>query len=362
MRRLFRQAVVLLKWLIIAGVLVEVCSLMAVTLSNYWIYGQLRDGEPVRYDPYAVFITKGWPRPTANNPAPPDRRHCRTIWLFGGSTMSGATDDNERTIPSFLAKILNREEPVSPACLVNFGEPSFNSLMETKYLQKALIENRPRPDVIIFYDGANDCAYFAQDRTPYAHYGYRRLQGLVESYYRSFFGLFKPLNAAWYACFTRELAGKIRQGLVPIEQNSPLIRQFVDRAEERYDYVNELAERFGAKFLLFWQPCWWVETEPVSAQVRAKEGIIMDKRSALHHNFLVPYRALADRLRTKPYFVDFQNILCSRTEPFYQQDGIHLQDPGREMVARRMGQVLKERLLRTAASGAAHGESDWGPQ
>lgn len=48
MRRSFKLVVVLLKWLIIAGVLVETCSLLAITLSNYWIYGQLRDGEPAR--------------------------------------------------------------------------------------------------------------------------------------------------------------------------------------------------------------------------------------------------------------------------------------------------------------------------
>ena len=137
--------------------------------------------------------------------------------------MNGATDYDDKTIPSFLATDLNQAEPRLPAYLINFGEPSFNSLMETKYLQKALIENRPLPQVIIFYDGANDCAYFAQDRTPYAHHGYWQLRGLVESYHQSFFGLLKPLNAAVYSSFTREFYDKIEQGLVPIHADSPVL-------------------------------------------------------------------------------------------------------------------------------------------
>lgn len=71
----------------------------------------------------------------------------------------------------------------------------------------------------------------------------------------------------------------------------------------------------------------------------------MGKRSALRHNFVVTYRALVDRLQEKPYFINFQNILCSRTEPVYQPDGIHLQDEGRNIVARHIRETLKERLL-----------------
>ena len=49
-------------------VLVEIASFLAITLSNYWIYGQIRDGEPVRYDPYALFMEGE--RPTVHNHDP----------------------------------------------------------------------------------------------------------------------------------------------------------------------------------------------------------------------------------------------------------------------------------------------------
>ena len=97
--------------------MVEIASFLAISLSNYWIYGQFRDGERVNYDPYALFLEGV--RPTYNNPAP--GKKVLTFWLFGGSAMRGATDFDDRTIPSFLAQIWNREEPQSPAIMVNCG-------------------------------------------------------------------------------------------------------------------------------------------------------------------------------------------------------------------------------------------------
>jgi hypothetical protein len=338
------------KWLILTLVLVEVFCFLVIIASNYWIYGQLRDGERVHYDPYILFQTDGYPRPTHHNPDPagPEKGKLKILWLFGGSTMAGATDYDDRTIPSYLAASLNGRDPRLPAYLTNYGEPSFNSLMETKYLQKVLIENPVPPDIIIFYDGANDCTYFAQTRTPEGgHLGYSKVEGLIESYQRSFFGLLKPLNAAIYASFTREFYEKLRQGVLPIAADSPELERFVEEAEKRYDYVSDTAAKRGARFLLFWQPTWWNETGQVAPEVKKQEEdyIMVGQHLALRHNFTVINNALVSRLKNKPYFVDFQNILCPRTEPAYQKDGIHLEDRGREMVAQGMSRVLKERFL-----------------
>ena len=348
MKRIFSGVFRLCKWVIIGVILVEVASFLAVSLSNYWIYGQLRDGDVVSYDPYALFLEKV--RPTLNNPAAPGPG-AWTFWLFGGSTMRGATDFDGRTIPSCLARDWNRDEPVHPATMDNFGQDGFNSLMETKYLQKLLIENRPRPNLIVFYDGGNDSAYFAQDRTPYGHQGYERVRGMIEDYHRSLFGLLKPLNAAMWSSFTHEIYDKMRQGVFAIAPGSPKLAQFADSCAQRYDYLDKVAAAFGAKFLLVYQPCWWAETQPVAAKVRAHEDVVLEKKLALRDNFMVCYQALVARLQDKPYFINFRNILCNREEPLYQPDGIHLVDAGREIVATRMDEVLKERLLAGEAPG-----------
>jgi len=168
---------------------------------------------------------------------------------------------------------------------------------------------------------------------------------MIEDYHRSLFGLLKPLNAAMWSSFTHEIYDKMRQGVIRIDPSSEVLHEFVNSCEKRYDYVEKVAAGFGAKFLLIWQPCWWAETQPVAPEVQAQEGIIMSKKSALRDNFVLVYNSLVSRLKDKPYFINFRNVLCSRTAPEYQPDGIHLQDLGRKIVAQRLDQVLKERLL-----------------
>jgi hypothetical protein len=343
------------KWVLLALVTVEVLSFLIITSSNYLIFNQIREGTPAIYNPYALFLPPGGPRPTFNNAAAPAGPNHHVIWIFGGSTTRGATDHDDRTIPSYLAGILNQSGRPASFTLVNFGVDSFNSLLETKYFQKELIENPQLPDLIIFYDGANDSTYFPQYRTPYGHLGYRQMRALVESYHQSFFGLLKPLNAARRSSFTKELYDKSRQLVVPLEPESELLRQNVTATLKRYQHVQKVAGCYGARFLLFWQPYLWAETGQVDPRVKRQEeknSIILGQRfTTLRHNFTVTYQALKDRLRQEPYFVDFQNVLCNRTQPVYQPDGVHLQDEGRLMVARAMSQVLEERGLVAPAPG-----------
>jgi len=325
-------------------VLVEILCFLIITASIYFIYGQFREGEPVRYDANALYINLHGPRPTANN-APPEAKDVTTIWMFGGSTTRGISTDDQETLPSFVARQLNDVPPVRPARVTNFGVDGFNALMESKYLQKMLVESPP-PQIITFYDGANDCAYFGQYRTPYAHHGYRQIKGVVESYHQSLLGMFKSLNAAWHTSFAWELYDKMRQGVFNIPPDSPALKEYLDLAVRRYDYVDQVTRCFGADFQLFWQPCWWVETDPVAPKVKEqeKDTIILNERWAMQKNFILIYSALFERLKHKSYFVDFRNILTSRQQPVYESDGIHLNPVGDRMVAARIGEFLKKKF------------------
>jgi lysophospholipase L1-like esterase len=353
MRSFWRHLVWAISLLVAGLVLIELCCFGIITASIYFIYGQVREGEPVHYDPYALYLLSSGIRPTTNNPAA-DSKSVPLIWMFGGSTTRGISDDDSQTMPSFLAKVLNQEDPKLTARVVNFGNDGYNALMETKYLQKMLIESPTSPKVIIFYDGANDGAYFAQYRTPAAHHGYRQVRGLIESYHRSFFGLFKSFNAAWYTSYARELWDKMRQGLIPLAADDPVLAEYKAAAVKRYDFVDKVARSFGAEFLLFWQPCWWVETAPVDPTVKTKEQqtVIMGDRWALKHNFVTIYNGLADNLGKKPYFNDFRNVLTPRQQEVYESDGIHLNPNGDAMLAEHLGQFLKKRVgNRLTASG-----------
>ena len=352
MNRVFRTVWLVLKWVIVGLICIEVLSFIAITVTNFILYGHAREGSRAVYDPYTLFLQSSGPRATAYNPTSSEPGKKRIVWMLGGSTMRGSTDFDDKTLPSFVAQYLNSGSQPLRVTVKNYGMNSFNSLLETKYLQKLFIEKDQLPEIILFYDGANDAKYYAEHRNRYAHHGYRRVSSLIDSYYRSWFGLFKPLNAALYSSYTRELYDKINQVFVPIDPDSPEFRKWVDSVVRRYRHVDKISACYGAHFILVWQPIWWVEQCHVAPELKRKEqSFIMrsEKFAAMRRNFSIPYEALSDRLRHEPYFVSMRNALCDRTSTVYKPDGVHLTDQGRKMVAIRIGRLLEQRLRQMKA-------------
>jgi lysophospholipase L1-like esterase len=346
-KKVLRFCASIIKWIIIGVICVEVLSFLVITVLNYVLWGHAREGSRAVYDPYTLFLQAHGVRDTAYNSHSQEPGRNVVIWCFGGSTMRGSTPDDDKTIPSQLAKLLNENTEGRHYTVINFGMNSFNSLLETKYLQKAFIERSDRPDLVIFYDGANDSTYFVAYHHPYGHYGFRRTSALIESYYRSWFGLLKPVNAAVYSSFTKELYDKITEITVPVSPDSAELKEMVDATAKRYAHVNKLVSCYGAQFLLFWQPMIWMESCQAPASVRDKEkGLLVnsDRFATARKNFSLPYLGLTEKLKDRPYFVNIRDVLCTRNEPVYQPDGVHLLDRGREMVAQQMAQVIRERL------------------
>jgi hypothetical protein len=154
------------------------------------------------------------------------------------------------------------------------------------------------------------------------------------------------LNAALYSSFTKETFDKVRQIVVPVHPEKTAPRQLVEATEKRYEHVRRLAGAYGAKFLLVWQPFLWVETGAVDPRVKEEEknlAIWGAKYLRARDNFYLINNLLADRLQDKPYFVDFRNVLCSRTTPVYEADGVHLKPRGNRMVAARLAKMLQAR-------------------
>ncbi len=344
MKTVWRRLVWAISVLVALAILIELSSVAIITISIYLVYGQLREGEPVRYDAYALYLLADGIRPTVHNPPP--ATEAPIIWMFGGSTTRGISDDDSQTLPSFLARELNVATPVLPARVVNLGNDGYNSLMESKYLHKMLLESHELPRLIIFYDGANDAAYFAQYRTPQAHHGYRQVRGVIESYHASLFGILKSFNAAWYTSFTRELWDKMRQGVIPLDADDPQLQEFVQAAAKRYDRNAQIAKAFGAEYLVLWQPFWWVETAPVAPAVREREKqtIILGEHWAMKPNLITINDAMTQALRDKPFFLDLRQTLTPRQQEVYESDGIHLNPAGDALMAAAIGRILKEKF------------------
>jgi len=349
LKQLLRRIAILVKWIVVGVLCVELLSFLVVTATNFILYGHAREGSRAVYDPYTLFLQSSGVRPTANNSVSKAGKENRSVWMFGGSTMRGATDFDERTIPSFLSEYLNSKREGLHFSVTNFGTNSFNSLLETKYLQKLLIESASAPDIIVFYDGANDAKYFLEHRSAYGHHGYRRTRALIESYYHSWFGLLKPLNAALYASFSKELYDRINQIGTPLDPGLPEFQTMIALNEGRYEFVNKISGCYGAKFILFWQPMLWVEECQIPSAVKEQEKnlvVAAERFETMRRNFDVAYTSLADRLAAKPYFVSLRGVFCDRKVPVYQADGVHLNDDGRRIVAGAIGKVLEQRFFK----------------
>jgi hypothetical protein len=337
------------KGLVVAVLGVEILSFAVITTSNLVIYGHLREGPRAVYDAYSLFQMPDGFRPTAHVvPVAPKPELGRLIWFFGGSTMRASDGPEDKTIPSFLMGALNAADTPYRFDCVNFGINSYNSLMEVKLLEKEFIETAKRPNLVVFYDGANDANYFAVQKNRYAHEGRERVQGVIESYYKSGFGLLKPLNAAYYASFTRELLQKFLYAVRKVDPNSPELAAFVEVTVKRYDFIEHLCASYGIPFVLLWQPLYWTETcQTVKPEVTAQESAIILGRKVFPHvrdNFMLVYGALERALADKPYFVPMRNALCARTRPVYTADGVHNPESGREAIAAAMLPTLLARL------------------
>lgn len=345
--KLFGFLAGLVKKLVLAVVLIELLAFGIVTISNWVIYGTARENKGARYDAYTLFLNDSGPVPTANPPSKGKEKQV-SIWCFGGSTMREPHDNHDRSIPSLLTGLLNRAAERTHFSLVNYGENSFNSLLEVKYLQKVLAERASSPQAVIFYDGANDAVYFARHRTPYAHHGFEQVKGLIESYDKSLFGLFKPLNAALYSSYCRELYDKFTQVFSPTAPDSPALVKHVELCEMRYDYINKIMKGYGAEFHLYWQPLLWVETGEPGPAMRDQERehfINTGRFMAMRESVKTINQAIYERLKNKPYFVDLRNSLLARVKPAYQPDGVHLTDYGRELVGQAIFSHMKKSPL-----------------
>jgi hypothetical protein len=339
----------LLKWSIIGILFVDLFSCLAILSMNYLVVGYAPE-QKVRYDPYALFLDAGATPRTVSPSTRSDNKFNFIIWMFGGSTLLRGSDKGTN-IPNLLSRIINSEDPHYSFTITNFAVNSFNSLMETKYLEKALIEEDPKPNLIVFLDGANDVVWFGLYRDPYAHYGYNKVKGLVESPRNCPLPFLTPYYVAFQASFTKELYDRFALAASAIDPGSTGVKMMCEKSRQRYDYINKMAEAHGAKFVLFWQPMLWVETCELPSGLEHTEGgfigNLMNRRGlgVVRQNIIVVYDALEARLKVKPYFVSLRNVLCDREAPAYDADGVHYTDLGKEKMARRMSWVVRKEIF-----------------
>lgn len=82
------------------------------------------------------------------------RNYENRILIFGGSTLYAAEVPDAYTVPSYLQRLINRQN--LPYRVYNYGVPSMTATQEL--LRLRMTELR-RDDIVIFFDGVNDITY-----------------------------------------------------------------------------------------------------------------------------------------------------------------------------------------------------------
>lgn len=118
-----------------------------LTPSSYWPFTESR---PRRFDAKYVHVDDWSRRSYEPVNAPTD---IPVVWMFGGSTAWGEGQRDEYTIASDIARIAERAG--TPVRVVNFGQRGWTHFQEM-ILFEQLLASRPKPDLALFYDGANE--------------------------------------------------------------------------------------------------------------------------------------------------------------------------------------------------------------
>lgn len=251
------------------------------------------------------------------------------VYMFGGSTIWGFGSRDEGTIPSALSRLLS--ETGLDVQVKNFGQNSHVSTQQVIVLLKALA-TEPVPDVVVFYDGANDVGSslltgsagqtFAEwDRA-------REFQILWRSR-----DLFSALVASsGFARLSRFIEPPRPFPAPPDPKRADqLAREVVERYAANVRLVEESGRIAGFQPIFYWQP-----TVQDKKHKSPYEKSLLERDKAVDffervHRNLVAHESLA----RNESFHDLTELFAEDKKPCYL-DRVHLSEEANRKVASRM--------------------------
>jgi len=279
------------------------------------------------------------------NPSDPrcEKQPIKTVWMFGGSTLYGSGVPDWATIPSYLSQKLNGE---SGACVkvLNLGVEGYVSNQEVMLLTEQVKAGR-RPDVAVFYDGANDSyiGTFAPGIAA-AHWDYVAIKARVEG---SIVGKLEFLRNSFALRLIRE--SLVRRSASSSENavnaNSKGIA-VLDNYEANMRIARLLGQAYGFKVYCFWQPSLVHGSKPLVPYER--ELVNLDANSpegAAFPAMEAAYSEAERRAASDGGFVFLGGLFDTVQQPLYLDRWMHVSPQGNELVAREIAGYIEERHL-----------------
>jgi len=271
------------------------------------------------------------------------------VFFFGGSTMWGTNSPDDGTIPALFVEEV-RSLADGRLCVTNFGESAWVSTQSMIALATA-IHRGDIPDLVVFYEGANDLTWtFGNDSA----YGHAELDRIAATFNRAGRGRGQG-RTRWIdaAGVVRSLApnlfslvdGRRQWGRGPSDRSPEGLRRLADEAMDVYfanqRIVRGMAHEYGFRCHFFWQPYLIYGRKPPATG----EARMLAAAQGWTESFR-PFAAAAnDRVGQVRHtdFTDLSEVFAKTTDQLYT-DMVHVTPEGNAMVARAMLEALRTTL------------------
>ena len=288
------------------------------------------------------------------------------VLFLGGSTIQGAFQRDDFTIPSDIARLATGND--IPIHVVNRGQYGYDIWQEVELLEE-LLTSGYRPDVVVFYDGVNDLSIqstegtttvpshlkaeeYAQAIAQYLHPGSAQpLANRIYDAYRNRSAV--ALGVSDIASLVSSPPSSSTKKLTPLQGNTQSPDQSIPTAIKRADdavsiylravqLIQELAAGYGFQVKAFWQPFLYSK-KPVAAEKNI-EGFEGESPSAW---FAMAAQARKD---LRPPVIDLSDALNGVKAPV-MIDYEHPNELGSLAVAKAMYPDLKPALTAALDKG-----------
>lgn len=258
------------------------------------------------------------------------------VYAFGGSTMWGFASPDWATIPAYLqARMEGRA-----ACLVNQAELGFNSTQNLIRLIQ-LLERGDVPDMVIFYDGANDVYAAVEDAEAGSHYFIENIGPLVKG------GLTEPepTSSIVRDLLLRTQTARMLLGEPPLPQpdwalppfDPALVEGIVTIYLENVHMAEALAQTYGFEFYAFIQPVLPVVDRPLNEE---EQAIMWNTHESAAEMFQIVYPRWQAAAEEDERLVYLGNILDEQPYPIWV-DFNHVTPWGNLTIAHEINNVIQ---------------------
>ena len=268
------------------------------------------------------------------------------VFAFGGSTMWGTGSPDWGTIPAYLQAGLEALRG-KLVCVMNFGESGFVS---TQGAIQLILELRSGnvPDLVIFYDGVNDVYAAYQSGRP-THQNFKHIATKFENSEKRTSLVDWIITTNSFRLLQRA-ATKLRHdpskssNLVTYKtmgiDTATLSDSVVERYISTYEIIDALAQKYGFKFVFFWQPNIAIGEKPLTSEEQEMRHRMDPALVALHGSVYRRVRQVATNYENLYYIGGIFDSLNSGI----WIDAFHVTPEGNQLIAQKMLDVARRAI------------------